>query len=46
MRVPSVEVMPRYGLNYPSRKEKAYIPPGTYLKPLSAELSEKLIPRR
>jgi hypothetical protein len=38
--------MPGHGSNYPSRKEKAYIPPGTNLKPPSAELSDKLIPRR
>jgi hypothetical protein len=46
MQVPSVEVMPGYGSNHPSRKEKAYTPPGIHLKPPSAELSEKLIPRR
>jgi hypothetical protein len=38
--------MPGHGLNYPSRKEKAYILPGIHLKPPLAELSEKLIPRR
>jgi hypothetical protein len=38
--------MPRHGSNHPSRKENAYTPPGTHLKPPSAELLEKLIPRR
>jgi hypothetical protein len=38
--------MPRYGSNYPSRKEKAYTLSGTYLKLLSVELLEKPIPSR
>jgi hypothetical protein len=46
MRVPSIEVIPGHGLNHLLRKEKAYTLPGTHLKPPSAELSEKLIPRR
>jgi hypothetical protein len=35
-----------HGLNHLLGKEKAYTIPRIHLKPLSAELSEKLIPRR
>jgi hypothetical protein len=38
--------MPGHRSNHPSRKEKVYTPRGTYLKPPSAELSEKPILRR